>query len=382
MPPRTLTLSAAGCALLLLAGEATRTLAQQPAATPPAPTFPNVRVTGRLQSQGYWFDNDRIAPLTGPESNFFLRRARIEARGSITENISFVISPSFEGGRVIDVARGRAGVRLRDAFLDVRLTPAGAPTAFSVRMGQEKKPFGRYELISSSNLPTIERGGGRGLLARTTNDLFEENGFLAHDIGASAVLTAAHERLTFRAGVYNGQGESANDRNDAKSFGARATYTVWRKLNVGGSAFSRDVIMVPGDTSLRPDSSFRSNAFGVDAGWGAPGEPGLFTAVDVMSGQEAAEGHDGIRGLNAVAAWHVRTGHPGLLWAWEPVVRVDRSDPNADVDDNHQMLLDAGVGLYFSSRAHFRVMLERQSFGDAVAADPIVGVRTQLGVTW
>src|SRR4051794_38206555 len=62
-------------------------------------TYPNVKLTGKLQEQFYFFDNDPYAATTGPNSNFFTRRARIEARGQITENIAVYIVPSFEGGR-------------------------------------------------------------------------------------------------------------------------------------------------------------------------------------------------------------------------------------------------------------------------------------------
>ena len=43
----------------------------------------------------------------------------------------------------------------------------------------------RYELTSSVNLPSIERGAGGGLVPRASNDLFVAAGFLAHDVGAS-----------------------------------------------------------------------------------------------------------------------------------------------------------------------------------------------------
>ena len=47
------------------------------------------------------------------------------------------------------------------------------------------------------------------------------------------------------AGVYNGQGESVNDNNNAKSFGVRGTVGIYRKLDVGGSWFSHDNIVTP-----------------------------------------------------------------------------------------------------------------------------------------
>ncbi len=62
-------------------------------------TYPNVKLTGRLQEQFYYFDNAPYAASVGPESSIFTRRARIEARGNISENVVVYIQPSFEGGR-------------------------------------------------------------------------------------------------------------------------------------------------------------------------------------------------------------------------------------------------------------------------------------------
>src|SRR5262245_32374323 len=167
-------------------------------------TYPNVRVTGRLQEQFYYFGNEDYAGTTGPKSNFFTRRARIEARGNINEYVTVYIQPSFEGGRSTSgscnnvVVPGplpdtipvtcnlTGGVRLRDAWIDLRLNNIASKTGFIVRVGQEKRPFSRYELTSSNNLPSIERGGGRGILPLASNDLFTGQGFVSHDVGASA----------------------------------------------------------------------------------------------------------------------------------------------------------------------------------------------------
>src|SRR2546422_1735076 len=130
-------------------------------------TYPNVRMTGRLQEQFYYFDNKDYAAVVGPQSNFFTRRARIEARGNISENVVVYIQPSFEGGRNLsNVATtctstavpagggtptisckttGRSGLRLRDAWIDVRFAKEGSPGTFYLRYGQEKRPYSRYE---------------------------------------------------------------------------------------------------------------------------------------------------------------------------------------------------------------------------------------------
>jgi hypothetical protein len=240
--------------------------------------YPSIRMSGRLQEQFYYFSNEDYAAIVGPQSNFFTRRARIEARGQISENVALYIQPSFEGGRnlsglattctstpvppgggtptVTCRTTGRSGFRLRDAYIDVRFSPVDSKGALYLRAGQEKRPYSRYELTSSTNLPSIERGGGQGLLARGSNDLFAANGFLSHDVGARVRYEYKLDELRLinvSFGVYNGQGESLNDVNNKKSFGARATVAITPKLDVGGSWFAHDGIVTVGTT---PDSTF------------------------------------------------------------------------------------------------------------------------------
>jgi hypothetical protein len=364
-------------------------------------TFPNIKLSGRLQEQFYYFGNEDYAGTTGPKSNFFTRRARIEARGQINEYVSVYIQPSFEGGRAVSGSNscspvvvdgplpdtvsvscsfsGSGGVRLRDAWIDVRLTKPETRTAFIVRAGQEKRPFSRYELLSSNNLPSIERGGGRGIIASQSNDLFGSAGFLSHDVGAHArvehKLDAAGRMVVVTAGVYNGRGESVNDNNNAKSFGLRASADLYRKLSIGGSVFSHDQI-------LGADSAFRNTAWGIDAQWNKVGEPGLFALAEYLSGERPVVGTPRMTGFHALAAYNVRMKSPtSWLYAIEPSVRVDIADPDTDVDDNGSTLVSATLGFYASSRAQFRVGLESQSF-QASGAKSITGIRSALTVSF
>ncbi len=369
-------------------------------------TYPNVRVQGRLQTQYYYFDNSDYAAAVGPKDNFFLRRARIEARANINEYISVFIQPSFEGGRtttsttacqpvIVDAlpdtvavnctTTSRGGIRLRDAFIDVKFTKPEAKSTFMLRMGQEKRPFGRYELTSSNNLPSIERGAGQGLVGSASNDLFSAQGFMSHDVGAHLQFDyklSDLRILSLIAGVYNGRGESVNDNNNAKSFGFRGTIGITDKLNVGGSYFSHDNIVTPTGAAV-PDSNYRNDAFGIDGQWGKPGDPGLYLVADYMAG------HDGsgvlvsgdkkkILGISAVGSYNIRIKSPtSWLYAIEPSVRYDFSDPDTDLDDNGTTLVTAVLGFYMSSRAQFRIGYENESF-QAPGAASISGIRTAL----
>lgn len=367
-------------------------------------TYPNVKVTGRLQEQFYYFDNADYAATVGAQSNFFTRRARIEARGNISENVVVYIQPSFEGGRNLSgVATtctstavpaaggtptiacrttGRSGLRLRDAWMDVRFTKEGTRGAFFLRGGQEKRPFSRYELTSSNNLPSIERGAGQGILARASNDLFTGAGFISHDVGASLRYEYKLNDLqlvTVKVGAYNGQGESATDVNNSKSFGARATAAVTPKIDVGASYFAHDGIATVASVI---DSSFKNYGWGVDAQYGKPGDEGLFVLGEFLHGNDATPAKNTIQGIQGVAAYNYRLTSPtSWLYAIEPSFRVDVADPNTDLDDDRSTLITAVLGVYMSSKAQFRVAYERQSFQGADVPS-ISGVRSALTVSF
>jgi hypothetical protein len=380
---------------LLYLGAASRGAAQA--------SYPSVKLTGRLQEQFYFFDNSDYAPGVGTESNFFLRRARLEAKGQISENVSVFIQPSFEGGRPLSATTtctssevpagggtptitcrttGRSGIRLRDAYVDVRFGKDGEKTQLFFRGGQEKRPFSRYELISSTNLPSIERGAGQGLPGRASNNLFEGAGFLSHDVGASLLLEHKLDdarKVTLKLGAYNGQGESLNDVNNKKSFGARGTVAVTSMLDVGASWFTHDGIVTVGTA---PDSGFTNTAFDIDAQWGKVGDEGFFALAEYLQGDDATAAKAGMRGFQALAAYNIRMKSPtSWLYAVEPSFRLDLADPDTDADQDRVTTMTATVGLYISSRAWFRVAYERQSF-QADAAPSVGGVRTQLAVNF
>lgn len=358
-------------------------------------TYPNVKLTGRLHEQFYYFDNSDYAATVGPRSNFFTRRARIEARGQISENVAVYIQPSFEGGRNLSGVvttctgtpltcrtTGRSGLRLRDAWIDVRFSPEASKGALYLRAGQEKRPYSRYELTSSTNLPSIERGAGQGLLARASNDLFGANGFLAHDVGASVRYEYKLDEvrlITVKFGAYNGQGESLNDVNDKKSFGVRGTFGITSKLDVGGSWFAHDGIVTVGGV---PDSAFTNYAFDVDASWGKPGDEGLYALAEYLHGNDASAAKLTIQGLQGVAAYNIRMKSPtSWLYAVEPAFRIDIADPNTDLGNDRVTTITAVLGVYMSSKAQFRVAYERESFQGSVTPS-ISGLRSALTVNF
>ncbi|MDQ3519574.1 MAG: OprO/OprP family phosphate-selective porin [Gemmatimonadota bacterium] len=356
--------------------------AQQVPASDTVASYPSFKLAARLHFQGYFFDNtDYVAAglgNPGPKSSFHTRRARIEITGKLSQYVSFVVQPSFENG-----AGREPNLRLRDAFIELGLGQFQLPS-LKLRFGQEKRPFGRYELLSANNLPSIERGAGRGLLAQGSNNLFERSGFLSHDVGVS-VMAKVGAKSTAQAGVYNGTGESFNDTNNAKSFGLRVTSAVASKLNLGASYFSHDGVMAqpqlaPASPNT-PDSSFRNNAFGFDGSWGRPGNSGFFAVADYMRGEAFTTASPTISGLSIVTAYQFRLASPqSHLYAIEPALRFDHADPDSDAKDDASTLVTAVLGLYLNSTTVLRVAYERQDFEGG--GPMVAGVRMAMNVSF
>jgi hypothetical protein len=145
--------------------------------------------------------------------------------------------------------------------------------------------------------------------------------------------------------------------------------------SASGAYFSHDGI-------VGADSSYRNNGYGFDAQWSRPGEPGLFVLAEYLGGEDAADNDISMTGIQALAAYNIRMKNPdAFLYAVEPAFRVDVADPNTDVDDNGSTLFTAVLGLYFSSRAQWRIAFENQSF-QASGASSISGMRTAFTVSF
>jgi hypothetical protein len=349
---------------------------------------PNIRVAGRIQAQFSAQDgdsSDRFNPSAAVGTAFDIRRLRIQADVRIGENITMVIQPSFE----------MSALRMRDAYLRALLWRS--PTAgVALTMGQEKKPFNRHELTSSNTLLSIERGARfRGLgAAAVQNNLLEENGYIAHDLGASLDAYAGGGRYAVKAGVYNGSGESAADVNNAKTFAARATATVLQDaelrpvLRVGVAAISRDrgVTTTASSTRFAPDSAVRTAAWDLDLEWG-DFRPGLHVIADFAQGRHLADttfryvtgrnaglrpgapdsAFSTFRSLHVVASWRFQFEDPAgtrLVKIIEPALRVDLTDPDVDRADDGGLLVSPVLNVHLSQTTVLRAGIDIYRYTD------------------
>jgi hypothetical protein len=349
---------------------------------------PNIQVQGRVQLQYRFSSGDSSSNYntTGVSNIFEVRRLRFQTNVRFGDNINLVIQPSFE----------MASLRMRDAYVRVGLTPNLAVIA-----GQEKSPFQRYELNTSNNLLSIERGlrvlrlSGKEAL----NDILVLNGYGSHDLGAFLEADSKDHRFVVKAGVQQGSRESATDVNNAKSFFGRATGTVLLnkdnqpQLQLGASFGSRDRAICsncpPGPLPTTPayyaDSSKRTYAFGIDAEWGGF-RPGLHLIADFATGDNApianrvnsgrntanlrTSADSALRtflGFHVVAAYRVNTtgSDTRLVKIIEPAIRLDYTDPNTDLDNDQGVLVTPVLNIYFANSVQLRAGIDLYFYKDA-----------------
>ena len=349
---------------------------------------PNVRIAGRLQLQYRLSGGDSSAVYdpAAVDNQFLMRRLRIQADVRFGDNILLVIAPSFEMG----------SLRMRDAYLRVGLAPR-----LGLTMGQEKTGFQRYELVSSNNLPSIERGvviSGLALQQEAFSNLVVANGYAAHDLGVSMDYTTPSDRFFFKVGMQGGSRESTRDVNNAKSFFARATATLITNaddqpmLSVGASFAARDRAIcnpVQSCTSSATtaktfwaDSSKTTTAFGLDAEWGGF-RPGPHVILDLAFGDNVPvarrvaapvintgnlfDSADSnvvtFASMHVVGAYRLAVGSDAsLVKMIEPALRLDVTNGDTDTDGDSAYLITPTMSVFFANTVVLRAGFDYYSY--------------------
>lgn len=300
----------------------------------PAAAQSPVRATLTGRSHFQWNTtsvDDGATPV--PWSTFETRRVRLAAEVQVGDWIRGRIEPEFTMGEL----------RLRQAWMSFMFD-----TAFVVRAGQMKKPFGAINLASSSQLAVIERGvrirGLDGAVEQHT--LIDDMAYTGYDQG----LMVEGERGAFAwaAGVFNGTGADARDQNDGKSFAGRLTAALpfAKELRIG-AALSHRELNWPGALSSTTRSG---NAFALDAELGGF-RSGAWIIGEVTFGENLVT-QERFAGAQVIASYFSPTG-AARVEGIEPVARVSWADPDDAVDGDGGVLLTPGFNLYFAGRNRF-----------------------------
>lgn len=153
---------------------------------------------------GAWLQNDvRIFGAGHPgTTQFLIRRARIDLRGSLEKIFGYRLMGEFEGDGGTNVAS------LKEGWVEYNQFPT-----FRVKIGQFKEPFGLENLYGDLWLDFMERPIAENFI-RPEQDL---------GVMISGKLFA--NRLEYGIGAFNGSGTNIAESNDDKDIAGRLALT-------------------------------------------------------------------------------------------------------------------------------------------------------------
>ncbi len=195
-----------------------------------------LRIGGRIHNDWYWFDESRDLhrSLGNIDDGVLFRRARLYMSGEVGEHLRFTAQYDFAGG---------------DAdFRDVYMELAELPGVGNIRIGQFKEPFGMEELISSNNIPFIERSQPTSVFAPSRS-----TGVMVHN-------RFLEDRLAGFVGVFRDSNDYGNHARDGKyTVAARVTGLPWyaeegRQLLHLGLAYSYRKLDGEYRVNVRPEA--------------------------------------------------------------------------------------------------------------------------------
>ncbi len=189
---------------ILVSGFCGRAGAEVPAVTEaPKPTYPTVQVNGVFQADAGWYRQDAasIQALGNLQDGVDFRRLRLSAKGSVIENVNYMIQMDF-------------AFFGRPTFTDVWAEVTHVPLLGNIRLGQWKQPYG-LEVVSSFRYQTfLERS-----LMFQAFDPFRHIGLGIYDVNAS-------KRMTWAASAFRtGQDQFGGDIGDHGGWSGAARIT-------------------------------------------------------------------------------------------------------------------------------------------------------------
>lgn len=301
--------------------------------------YPRLDVGGRVHVQYAHSSVDEA------ENDFFFRRVRLRADVAVNEWITGRVQPEFAGG----------GAAVQDAYVEFAFSEG-----LRLSIGQFKRPFDLFDLVSATHLSIIERdgrieglGGCPGVGSVCTHArLAEALLFSGRDQGV--MLEGEAGRIGYSAMLSNGEGANTADVNDAKSFSSRVSVMASEDLTISGKLGVHDYLASPTETS-------QAMAFGMDAEWGT-WRDGLHAQLSFLSGENwrALDGFDDPVTFHAFEGWasFYQPLDGARVVGVEPLLRIGYADGNTDGIDDAGMLVTPGLMFYFGGRNKFGANLD------------------------
>lgn len=293
-----------------------------------------ITLTGRVHMQY------RTTSVDGARSSeFLLRRARLTAQIKVDDFIEGFIQPDFGEGKF----------SLKDAYLRLNFDPA-----FRLSFGQFKRPFGIFELYSSTQILTIERTGkidgvdacaGPGGVCSWSR-LTEALQYSDRDIGI-LVDGRATDELEYRFSITNGTGANERDENGTKSYTARVVVQAASHVRLGANVGVHDYF----DSTTDDEYAV---AYGGDIEIGRYGDE-FHLQAGFLTGQnwlnlDATRDPSTFLTAQGVASYRIPITGSSHFTAVEPLARLSWANPDTDAANAGGWLFTPGIALRMAGR--------------------------------
>ncbi|MGE5395872.1 MAG: porin, partial [Candidatus Saccharibacteria bacterium] len=214
--------------------------------------FP-VNAGKKLTIAGYNQVRYQMMEEQGKIDGFDIRRARLDVKGTISPYWGYRVQFDLAGSP-----------KVLDAYIELKLNDYINFTA-----GQFKVPFSFENLLSSTQLPLIDRSQVvEALTARGKDVIGNQNG---RDIGLqlSGLLIKSNDRpvLDYRFGIFNGAGINIADNNEKKDLAARLSLHPVTGLDISGSYYQGQRFIPEVKTNnvvTTPSANVDRNRYGAD----------------------------------------------------------------------------------------------------------------------
>ncbi|MFO7586562.1 MAG: porin [Gemmatimonadota bacterium] len=285
-------------------------------------------------------------------TDLFLRRVRLTVDGEITDRIDFRIEPDYN--KVDELG-------LKDAWGRFKFSDAA-----QLKVGHFKRPFDGFELVSSTQILTIERAVVvRGLETFAAPSLGAATAYFNlgdRDIGAELSGSTGGGLFSYWVGMFTGDSDlRSQDTNAEKQFVGRAQLAFEPggiPLRIAAAAAATDQGYETEDRGLQAEYYYDYELFAElgDFGGGPHVQAGLVFGDNPRQSADggsldlaAGDGFASFVTWQAIASWKLSTEVLGLE-AIEPLLRVTWGDPNTDVDDDAGWGFTPGVQFFFHRR--------------------------------
>jgi len=171
--------------------------------------------------------SDQTTAAKKVDNEFRVRRARIDVKGEVTDEIGYRVNGNFDGP---SPASGSASVKLWDGYVTYKVRPFA-----NVTVGQFKFPFTLEGLEGTPDRIPVLR-------AESINDIAAKLGTQGGSFRDIGVMVSGSYKdalgLGYGVAVINGKGINTGDNNNDKDIVGRITISPISGLTLGGSYYA------------------------------------------------------------------------------------------------------------------------------------------------